>query len=301
VKAVWIARNVKRQVQTHRGLALAAVVVFCLLALVTGGAKLGARTVARWGAVIGQNIHAIVYLAEDVDQERAAGLAEILKRSGSVAQVAVIEPAQALARLVSASKSNGVDAKTLENLDPSYFPRSLEVSLIPAADLTDRAGDLAKRLRGVPGILQVDAMSDGLARLSVWVRLGRSLGIGMLSVLSLFVLGTLLVLFLRSRSAVAERAFVLGQLGETPTAIRLPAGLWMAGAALVGWAVGLIVLAIAWKPLLVRLERSLGITTDLPLALFDRSEMVTGFVLVLLLGLLMGYFATPLPRLANHA
>jgi cell division protein FtsX len=56
---------------------------------------------AQWPAgeaFVGQNIHVIVYLAEDVDQDRAQDLAEILRRVPTVAQVTTIEPATALAR-----------------------------------------------------------------------------------------------------------------------------------------------------------------------------------------------------------
>jgi hypothetical protein len=185
MKAVWLGHHLRRQVQVHRWVILAASAAFCLLALVAGGARLGARTVARWGAFVGQNVHLIVYLSDDVDQDRAQDLAELLRRVPTVAQVTAIEPATALTRLTASATAFGLDGKALDGLEPAYFPRSLEVSLAPAADLSERASDLAKRLRPVPGILQVDAMGSGLARLSVWVKLGRKLGAVVLAALAL--------------------------------------------------------------------------------------------------------------------
>jgi cell division protein FtsX len=298
---VWIARHVRRQVEAHHWVVLAASAAFCLLALVAGGARLGTRTVARWGAFVGQNIHVIVYLTDDVDQARAQDLAELLHRVPTVAQVTAIEPASALARLSASATAFGLDGKALDGLEPAYFPRSLEVSLAPAADLSERASDLAKRLRGVPGVQQVDAMGSGLARLSVWVKLGRKLGTVVLAALALLTLGILAAVFLRSREAVARRAAVLVQLGETASGIRLPSSLWMAAAATIGGGVGALVLGLGWQPLVSRLERNLGIVTNPPFPSLDRAEIGTGFAIALVVGLVMGYFATPLPRTQDRA
>ena len=301
MSAVWIARQVRRQVQAHRWVVLASGAAFFLLALVAGGARLGARTVARWGSVIGQNVHVIVYLAEEVDQDRAQDLAEILRRVPTVGQVTTIEPATALARFYASASAFGLENKALDSLEPAYFPRSLEVNLMPAADLNERAADLAKRLRGVPGVLQVDAMGSGLARLSVWVKLGRKLGTTVLVALALVTLGALMAVFLRGRGAVTERAAVLVQLGETASGIRLPGSLWMAAAAAVGGGIGALVLRLGWQPLVGRLERSLGIVTSPPFPSLNPSEIAVGIAMVLLVGLTMGYFVTPLPRTQDRA
>jgi cell division protein FtsX len=301
VKAVWLARHIRSQVKANRWIVLCASAAFCLLALVAGGATLGARTVSRWGAFVGQNVHVIVYLADDVDQDRARDLAELLRRVPTVAQVTTVEPASALARLGASATAFGLDGKALDGLEPAYFPRSLEVSLAPAADLSERASDLAKRLRPVPGVLQVDAMGSGLDRLSVWVKLGRKLGAIVLAAMAIVTLGILVAVFLRSRSAAAGRAAVLVQLGETASGIRLPASLWMAAASAVGGGTGALVLALGWQPFVSRLERNLGIVSAPPFPSLNRFEIATGFALVLLVGLAMGYFATPLPRTQGRA
>lgn len=301
MKLVWMAHHLRGQVRAHRWVIVAASAAFCLLALVAGGARLGNRTVTRWGAFVGQNIHLIVYLAEDVNQERVRDLAELLRRVPTVAQVTAIDPSAALARLGAAATANGLDGKALDGLEPAYFPRSLEVSLAPAADLSERASDLAKRLRPVPGILQVDAMGSGLARLSVWVSLGRKLGTAVLAALALVALAALAAVFLRSRGAVARRAAVLDQLGETASGIRLPASLWMAAAAAAGGGMGALVLTLGWQPLISRLERNLGIVASAPFPALGHAELATGLAVVLLAGLAMGYFATPLPRTQDRA
>jgi cell division protein FtsX len=301
VKAVWIARSVREQVGSHRALVAAAAATFCLLAVAAGGAKLGTKTAARWRAFAGQNVHVIAYLADDTDGERALGLAQILGRSATVAQATVLDPAEAFARLETSAVGAGVAPKTLENLEPTYFPRSIEIRLAPAPDLADRAALLAIRLREVPGIAQVDAMTSGLARLALWIDLGRRLGQGMLVALALVTLVALVAVFMRSRTTARQRSLVLAQLGDTATGIRLPTCLWMAAAALLGSGVGALLLRFAWRPLLSRLERSLGIVSTLAPPLLNPREVEIGLALVLLLGLFMGYFAAPLPRASDHA
>ena len=300
MNAAWVASNMRRQLVAHPRVVLATSAAFCLLALAAGGARLGAHTVERWGAFVGQNVHVIAYLADDIDQDRARGLAELLGHSPSVTKVTVIEPAQALARLGAMALSLASDARPLEGLEPSYFPRSLEVSLTPAGDLTRRASDLAKRLRSVPGVIEVDAMTGGLARLAVWVKLGRAIGIAILATLGLVAILALVTVFLRNRGAVARRAAVLVQLGETPAGIRLPSSLWTAMAALLGGSAGALALGLGWRPLLARLESSLGIVGPYPQTALAGTEIATGLVLMAIAGLAMGYYATPLPRASDH-
>ncbi len=300
MKAMWIARYTWRQMSAHRRVVFAATAAFGLLALVVGGALLSARTSHRWGAFVGQNVHVIVYLADDVDRDRSRGLAEILRRLPTVALVAEVEPAQALARLASSAAAIGAGATALDGLESAYFPRSLEVNLAPAADLSERANDLAKRLREVPGVAQVDAMTDGLARLSVWVRLGRKLGLGVLVAAAVLALAALAVVFLGSRDVARERAAVLVQLGETTSGIRLPSSLWMAMAALVGGGSGALLLTLIWRPLIHRLETNLGVAAATPLPRLDSAEIAVGLGLAVLLGIALGFFATPLPQTDDH-
>jgi hypothetical protein len=117
----------------------------------------------------------------------------------------------------------------------------------------------------------------------------------------LVTLAALAAVFLRSRGALAHRAFVLMQLGETASGIRLPASLWMTAAAAAGGGAGALVLTLGWQPLVSRLERSLGIVTNTPFPALGRADMATGFAVVLLAGLAMGYFATPLHRTQDRA
>jgi cell division protein FtsX len=221
-----------------------------------------------------------------------------------VAGAKTVEPVEALARLRTVATSLGDgksnDAKSLDGLEAGYFPRSIEVSLLPAADLSGRAADLARRLRGVPGVDQVDAMTDGLARLGGWVKLGRRLGLALLVACFLFALAILVAVFARSRNASQRRAAVLLQLGETNHGVRLPTSLWMAAAALLGGTAGAALLRVGWALLLTRLEHGLGIAVAAPLPFLGGFEILGGLAAAFVLGLGLGYFATPLPRVGEH-
>jgi cell division protein FtsX len=278
-----------------------ATLAFCLLVVVAGGARLGTSTVLRWGSFVGQNVHVIVYLSEDADPEVVQGLSDLLRRIPTVAGARTVEPAEALARLRSVSASLGSDPKKLDGLEAGYFPRSIEVSLAPAADLSERAADLARRLRGVPGVEEVDAMTTGLARLAGWVKLGKRLGLTLLVAAGLFSVAVLVAVFVRSRHVSQARAAVLLQLGETTVGVRLPSSLWMGMAALVGGGAGAGILTLAWRPLLAALERGLGIVAPAPLPVLKGTEVLIGLAVAFVLGLGLGYFSTPLPKVAEHA
>jgi cell division protein FtsX len=301
LKAYWILRSVRQQARVHRRIVGSAVVAFFILAVVVGAARLGVPTVERWGSLVGQNVHVIAYLSDDADAGLVQGLTDLLGRVPSVAAVKVVDPAQALARLRAVSASLGTEPNILDGLEVGYFPRSIEVSLAPAADLSQRAADLAKRLRGVPGIDQVDAMTNGLARLAGWVKLGRRLGSILIAAFGLLSLAILAAVVLRTRSAGRIQAAVLVDLGETNAGVRLPTSLWMAAAALLGGAVGALLLRICWRPLLARLEGSLGIAAASPLPFFDGREILGGLAVACLVGLGLGYLATPLPKVGDHA
>jgi len=301
LRSAFILRRVWQQTRRHPRIVTSAVFAFCLLAMVVGITRLGTRTVDRWGGFLGQNVHVIAYLSEDADPDVVQGLVALLHRVPTVAAVKVVEPAQALARLRAVSASLGSDPKSLEGLEAGYFPRSVEVSLAPAADLSQPAADLAQRLRGVPGIEQVDAMTSGLARLASWVKLGRRLGFTLVAVCGLLSLAILALVFARSRDAGRAQAAVLLDLGESNAGVRLPASLGMAAAALLGGTLGTLLLRLAWRFALGHLEASLGIAVATPPPLLGGGEIIASLGLAFLLGLALGYFATPLPRVGIRA
>jgi cell division protein FtsX len=211
----------------------------------------------------------------------------------------VVEPAEALARLRAAARATPGTDTWLKDLEPGYFPRSIEVAMAATIDLPERAADLSRRLRGLAGVVGVDSMTEGVARLGAWARFGQRLGwavvlAGMVSALSL-----LFSAILRGRVARRQQAQVLVLLGETARNVRMPVSMAMAAAGLTGAVTGLLVLRLAWPGLLAGVEHALGIAPT-PFALFlGFWESALCLLAAPLFGWVCGYLSTPVAGWAD--
>lgn len=294
----WLFRRFRGQVRTQRLLMFAAVGTFLVLALLAGAAVLVMRSTHRWVEALGQNVHVIAFLQDETDEARAAELATVLRRLPHVAEVRVVEPAQSLERLRAAARPLGTGS-TLDGLESGYFPRSLEVRLQSSAHVTAQAEDLARRLRALPGVVDVDAMNEGLAQVQSWVELANRVSWALVVAALVTGLGLLSLVFWRNRQRQRQEARVLNLLGETPMGIRLPTALAFATAALTGAGMGLGLLAALWGPSLRWLDRGLGLEQG-PVRFFGHIEMAAALALALLLGWLLGHLSTPVPD-ESHA
>jgi len=145
--------------------------------LLTGAfaATLGAgqRLLAGWAG----EVPISVYLAPgaDLGAARAAALAIVPD-----AEVEAVPPAEAMRRL---RVSLGAQGKVLDGLGDEALPASVEVRL---RTLTlARARELATRLQGVPGAVDVDDGAVWVARLEELVGRARQVGLVLLGILAL--------------------------------------------------------------------------------------------------------------------
>jgi glycerol uptake facilitator-like aquaporin len=74
----------------------------------------------------------------------------------------------------------------------------------------------------------------------------------------------------------------------------------MAVAAAIGGAVAATTLSLLWRPLVARIEHSLGILGTSPLPALGRAEVATGLAVLIAFGLALGCFATPVPQSDSH-
>jgi cell division protein FtsX len=289
-------RELGRRFREHRRSGILVALAFMVSGFLLGTSVLGVRAVGRWSGLLAQDVHVIVYLAEEMDGERAAGLAEILGRLPHVDQARLIDPETARRHLLAAARQLGDSG--FETVEASIFPRSIEVSFAPSATLATNVADLAKRLRPVPGVLFVDDMSAGVGQVMNWTRLGKRLGI-----IFLIAAGVLTLLFpwlalLRFRRRQARRAAVLHQLGATPFSIRYPSALLLGAAATTGGALATLLLALFARPLLALVEASLGLSLG-PLPTLPASQVGVALAGLAALGLALGYLLSPMGR--DHA
>lgn len=289
--AAWIVRRARRQLSRQRGMMGASTAVFLLLVLVGGGTLLAARATRAWMSTAGQGVSVLVFLRDETTAEQAAQMASLLRRTSGVAQVRVVEPEEALARVRDSEGRSG-SAAWMDDLESGYFPRSLELALVPSGDISQRATQIAQRLRGLPGVAQVDAMGDGVARLGTWVRFGQRLGwtVAVSTIIMAIVL--LLGVVMRGREARARSLQVLLLLGETQSHARIPANILLAVSGLLGAAGALVALRLTWPVVLASVEHGLGLSRGAPV-LLGAGESALCLVTASAIGWLLGYLSTP--------
>jgi Cell division protein len=295
VTVAWILRRAWRPSASARRALWVAAGSFLVLGLVSGATVLGLRATRAWMNTVGRSVHVIAFLRDEMEPDQATQLADLLRRRPGVARVRMVEPAEALARLRDAARPSLATGSWLKDLEPGYLPRSIEVALAPSADLPQRATELSRRLRGLAGVAEVDAMTNGVARLAAWVRFGQRLGWAVVLAAGIVTLSFLVGTVVRGREARRRQAQVLVILGETAGNIRLPANIALAAAGLTGALAALVALRLAWPALLAAVEGALGIMPT-PAGLFlGFWESAVALLAAPMFGWVLGYLATPVP------
>jgi cell division protein FtsX len=292
VTAAWMMRRARRQLSRERGLMGASTAVFLLLVLVGGATLLAVRATRGWMSTAGQGVSVLVFLRDATTAEQAAQMATLLRRSSGVAQVRVVEPDEALARVRDSERHSG-SAGWMDDLEPGYFPRSLELALVPSGDISQRAAQIAQRLRGLPGVVQVDSMGDGVARLGAWVRFGQRLGWTVAVIAMVMAVVLLIGVVMRGRESRARNLQVLLLLGETKSHARIPSNVLLAISGFLGATGALVALRLAWPVVLTSLEHWLGLSRGAPV-LLGAGESALCLVTASALGWFLGYLSTPI-------
>ncbi len=287
----WMVRRARRQLLQQRSLVWTSTGAFLLLVLVVGSTLLAARATRGWMSTIGQEVSVLVFLRDETTAEQATQMATLLRRTAGVADVRLVEPADALARLRESERRSGPTG-WMDDLEPGYFPRSIELALIPSRDISQRAAQIAERLRGLPGVAQVDAMADGVARLGAWIRFGQRLGwtVGLAAMMTAVVL--LIGTVVRGRETRRRHSQVLLLLGETRSHARIPSNILLAACGLLGATMALLTLWLAWPAFFASVERWLGLSPGAPM-LLRPVESVLCLLTAPALGWVLGYIATP--------
>src|SRR5687768_14923565 len=123
MEATWILRRARKQADRSRGTLLAVAATFLALTISAGGALLGGRLAGDVTGAVADNVHVIAYLRDDMSEERAGALVELLRRIPGVADARPVGSDEALKRLRAAARSLGGAAEPLEGLEPGFLPR----------------------------------------------------------------------------------------------------------------------------------------------------------------------------------
>ena len=294
----WALRQIHREARQRPGALLALGGAIAVLVLVGGAAALGGRLSMSIAGALEQNVHVIAYLGGDGNDVERTRLLEVLGKLPGVAEVRSVEPDEALARLQAVTGTLG-QARSALSVEAGFLPRSIEIALRPGPQAAARAAELAARLRGVAGVTEVDAMTDGLERLHSWMTLGRWLARTALALSAAGALALVAWSLGRDRAGRRQRAQVLHLLGETPSGMRLPGGLGAGAGALAGAAMALALLAAAFPHAVAALEEKAGLSLGGPV-FFAPTEIALALVAAALVGAVLGWLASPVPR-GEHA
>jgi cell division protein FtsX len=288
----WTLRRLRREAGRRAGSLTALAAAVALVAGVAGGALLGARTTRAIEPLLEHNVHVIAYLGDELAPAARERLVTALRQIPGVDRARLVEPDEALARLRAAAESLG-GAPAVSGLEAGFLPRSVEISVAGGAEMPARTAELAARLRKLPGVVEVDAMSAGLARLLSWMALGRRLGLGALAVAGLAGAVALGLAVTAGRGRRRREAEVLALLGETPSGIRRVASISGAAAALLGAGAALAGLLAVFPRVLRAIEGAVGLGPLASVPALANREIAIGLVLALGLGWLAGHLATP--------
>jgi hypothetical protein len=248
VTRAWLLRRLVGDTRRHGVAWLALAAAFALVGFVAAGARLAGRVTATSPAP--SEARVIAYLDDDLDTPAVGELRRVLGTLPGVEEVRGVSAREGLARL---RVGLGARAAILEGVGADLLPPSLEIRARP-----ETASALAFRLRRLPGVTDVDLVSDDPVAsvpsdatprdvrepLAAALRArGASIFGGALALLALA--GALR--FLRARLRV--ELGLLFSLGLTRAASARPARWLATGAGLGGGALGLVAASFAARAL----------------------------------------------------
>jgi len=295
----WTLRRARREARRSKvGLAGLAVAMAAASAL-AGAGVLGARAGAAALPRLQQQIHVIAYLSDGLAAPERARLVEALRRIPGVARARAVGPDEALARLHAAAASLGGPA-AIGAVEAGFLPRSVEIALAASADMAARTRELANRLRTIPGLDEVDDMSEGLGRLESWLALARRLGHVALALAAIAAFAGV-VAGLLGWPARRREAEVLRLLGEGPLAISLAPSLTGATAALAGTVIGLVVNAALFPRLVTAFEAAVLLGPLGTVAALGPGEVALAAIGAIIVGGAAGHLGTRAPGWVGNA
>jgi cell division protein FtsX len=290
----WILRRAGGEARRRKAGLIALGGAMALAAALSGAAMLGARAGGALLPRLQQDVHVIAYLDDGLGAAERDRLVAALRLTPGVERARPVSPDEALARLRAAAVSLG-GPSAIGAVEAGFLPRSVEIAVRPSPDMAARTVELAARLRKIPGLSEVDDMSEGLGRLESWLALARRLGRLALA-LALIAAGAGVATALVGGRARRREAEVLRLLGESPLAITLPASLAGAAAALVGAVLGLVVTGAVFPRLLASFESALRLGPLGAVPSLGARELGMALIAAVAVGAVAGHLGARPPR-----
>lgn len=240
--------------------AASAVLLIALSLVALGGFWLLSANVGRAVDEWRERVRIIVYLKREAEPGQVEELLARVREIPDVAGARYVGKAEALEAL---KRVLGKEASVAEQLPANPLPASIEVTPGPGGTTPDGARALIARLAALPEADEVEGGVEWIERLAQWQRLLASFGLGIGATLGLAAIltvttSTTLVLHVRRHETEIMRL-----VGAPERAIRLPLLLQGMIQGLLGAAVALAVLLVAYQLVVPRIETLVTLTIGL--------------------------------------
>ena len=242
-------------------LSLAALGLFWLLSLNLG------RAVVQWR----ERLRVVVYLREEPAPEALGGLLNKIESVGGIERLRYVGKAEALQTL---KTELGRQAHLVEQLSSNPLAASVEVTPAADAGTPEGARALIQRLAGFPEVDEIQGGTEWVERVAQWRRLLDGIGLGVGTVLALAAMLAVTTATTLALHARREEMEIMRLVGATEQVIRLPLLLQGMAQGLLGAALALGGLYVAYRLTLPRVEPLVSLTLGLPrVAFFSWPEM----------------------------
>jgi cell division transport system permease protein len=222
------------------------------------------------------------FFHDDAKQTDIDGLSQQLRQSGEIASIKFVSKAEALKIYQQQNKS---DPLLLDLVTADILPASLEISTYNIQDLPSVSDSLKKN----PIVQEVVFQKDVVSTLTTWTNAIRILGvvlIGVLSVVSIFIMATIIGIKISQKREEIE---VMQLLGATKSYISWPFILEGVLYGLFGTFVGWLISSVALLVVTPFLEEFLRGIPVLPVPWFVFAALLVGEIV---LAIILGTFAS---------
>ncbi len=265
-------------------LSLAALGAFWVLSLNLG------RAVAQWR----ERLRVVVYLREEPPPGGVEALLKRIEAAGGIQRLRYVSKAEALQTL---RRQLGGQASVVAELPTNPLPPSVEVTPAPEASTPEGTRALIQRLSALSEVEEVQGGTEWVERVAQWQGLLQAIGLALGAVLALAAILTATTATTLVLHARRDEMEIMRLVGASEMVIRLPLLLQGLVQGLLGSAMAVGGLYLAYRLALPVLEPLLSVTLGLPrVTFFSPSEialLVSGGGLLGALGGLMAKGGRP--------
>lgn len=207
-----------------------------------------------------ERFRVIAYLREEPSPEAVAGLLQRVEAVGGIQRLRYVSKEEALVAL---RESLGAEAGVVDELPANPLPASLVLTPSPEAATPAGTRELIQHLGTFPEVEEVQGGTEWVERLAHWRRLLAAIGLGVGGVLALAAILTVTTASTLVLHARRDELEIMRLVGASEAVLRMPLLLQGLVQGLLGAALALTVLWLAYTLVLRQLESLVALTLGL--------------------------------------